>query len=108
MYECGWWNIYKIDALVRQHLRESCPYKMPLREERLSEIIKNVRLSGYFQCDIELPVNLQESFRNSPPIFKNVNVGRDDIGPLRKEYAEKEGLLSQPRRMPISSYFLEN
>ena len=25
-----------------------------------------------------------------------------------KDYAEKEGLLSQPRKMLISSYFLEN
>ena len=40
--------------------------------------------------------------------FKNTNVGRHDIGSLMKDYAEKEGLLSQPRKMLISSYFLEN
>ena len=35
MYECDLWKIYKTDNFVIQHLRESCPYKMPLTEERL-------------------------------------------------------------------------
>ena len=41
-------------------------------------------------------------------IFENTNVGRHDIGSLMQDYAEKEGLLCQPRKMLISSYFLEN
>ena len=60
------------------------------------------------QCDIEVPKNLREVFANFPPIFKNINVGRDNIGPFMKEYTKKEGLLAQLRKVLISSYFLEN
>ena len=55
-----------------------------------------------------MPEELKGKFANFPPIFKNTNVGRHDIGSLMKDYAEKEGLLCQPRKMLISSYFFEN
>ena len=108
MYECDWWSLYKTDNIVKQHLRESFPYKMPLREERLLENMKSGGLFGYVQCDIEVAENLREAFAYFPPICKNIKVGRDDIGTFMKEYAEKEGILTQPRRMVISSYSLEN
>ena len=95
-------------ACVKEHLRESFPYKRPLREESLLEQIRSCKLFGYVQCDIEVPEELKEKFANFPPVFKNTNVGRHDIGSLMKDYAEKEGLISQPRKMLISSYFLEN
>ena len=63
---------------------------------------------GYVQCDIEVPEELKKIFANFPPIFKITNVGRHDIGLLMKDYAEKEDLLCQPRKMLISSNFLEN
>ena len=53
-------------------------------------------------------VGENQKFANFPPIFKIINVGRDDIGSLMKSYAEQKGFLSQPRRMLISSYSLEN
>ena len=55
-----------------------------------------------------MPEELKKKFANFPPNFKNTNVGRHDIGPLMKDYAEKEGLLCQPPKMLISSFFLEN
>ena len=63
---------------------------------------------GYVQCDIEVPEKLKKNFANFPPIFKNANVGRHDNGLLMKYYAEREGFLCQPRKMLISSYFLEH
>ena len=108
MWECEWWNLYKTTTCVKEHLRESFPYKRPLRVESLLERIISVKLFGYVQCDIEVPEELKKKFANFPPIFKNKNVGRHDIGSLMQDYAEKEGLLCQPRKMLISSYFLEN
>ena len=70
------------DNSVEQHL--SFPYKMPLRKERLSENIKSGNLIFHVQCDIDLPENLRENFANFSPLFKNINVGRDDIGGSRK------------------------
>ena len=81
---------------------------MPLREERFLDKIKSICLFHYAKCDIEKLENVREAFANFAPIFKNINVGRDDIGPSMKEYAKNEGISTQPRRMLRSSYFLEN
>ena len=63
---------------------------------------------GYVQCEIEVPEVMRKKFANFPPIFKNANVERHNIGSMMKDYAEKKGLLCQPRKMLISSCFLEN
>ena len=107
MWESGWWNLYKTTSFVEDHLRESFPFKRPLREERLLEQIGNGRLFGNLQCDIEVPEELRKNFANFPPIFENTNVGRHDIELPVKDYAQKEGLLCQPRKMLISKYFHE-
>ena len=77
------------NSLVKQHLRELFPYKLPLTEEGLLQRIKDGNLFGFIQCDIEIPGHLRENFANFPPIFENTYVSRDDIGPLKKECAEK-------------------
>ena len=108
MWECEWWSLYKTTTCVKEHLRESFPYKRPLREESLLDQIRSGKLFGYVQCDIEVPEEVKEKFANFLPIFKNTKVGRHDIGSLMEDYAEKKGLLSQPRKLLTSSYFLEN
>ena len=70
-------------------MRESFPYKRPLREESLLEQIRSGKLFGYVQCNIEVPDELKKYLANFPPIFKNTNVGRHDIGLLMKDCAEK-------------------
>ena len=66
------------------------------------------KLFGYAQCDIEVPDGLKKKFADFPPIFKNTNVGRHDIESVMQDYAEKQGVLCQPRKMLISSLFPEN
>ena len=66
------------------------------------------KLFGYVECDIVVPENLRSKFGNFPPIFKNTLVSKNDIGELMKTYAEEEGILSQPRKMLISSFTLQN
>ena len=108
MWECEWWNLHMTTTCVIEDLRESLPYKHPLREERLLEQIRSGKVFRYVQCDIEVPEELKKNFPNVLPIFKNLNVGRHDIELLMKDYVEKEGLLCQPQKMFISSYFFEN
>ena len=60
------------------------------------------------QCDIEVPENLRSKFVIFPPIFKNSLVSKSGIGDLMKNYAEEERLLSQPRKVLISSFTLQN
>ena len=79
-----------------------------MSEEQLLQGIIDKRLFGYVQCDIEVPEHLRSYFSNFPPIFKNTEVSREDIGPLMREYAEKENIMPQPRKMLISSFILTN
>ena len=108
MWECVWWRLYKTSNTVKQHIREHFPYRPSLAAELLLEEIKEGKLFGYVQCDIEVPENLRENFANFPPIFKNTFFNKSDIGDLMKNYAEEERLLSQPRKMLISSFTLQN
>ena len=108
LWECEWWSLYKTGVSVKSHLRENFPYKRLLSEEQLLQGIIEGRFFGYVQCDIEVPDHLQNFFSNFPPIFKNTVVSREDIGNLMREYAEKENIMAQPRRMLVSSFILTN
>ena len=55
-----------------------------------------------------MPEHLRDNFSNFPPIFINTVVSRDDIGNLMKQYAERQNILVQLRRMLISSFNLTN
>ena len=108
MWECEWWRLYKTTNTVKQHIRELFRYRRSLAAEQLLEEIKEGKLFGYVQCDIEVPENMRSKFVNFPPIFKNALVSKIDIGDLMNNYAEEERLLSQPRKMLISSLTLPN
>ena len=108
MWEGEWWRLYKTTNNVKQHIREHFPYRRSLAAEQLLEEIKNGKLFGYVQCDIEIPEILRSKFDNFPPIFTNTLVSKNDIGDLMKTYAEEEGIMSQPRKMLISSFTLQN
>ena len=107
MWECEWWRLYKTTTKVKQHIRESFPYRRSLTEQQLLEETKKGNLFGYVQCDIEVPENLRANFANFPPIFRNTLVSKNDIGDLMKTYAEEEGIMSQPRKMLISSFTIQ-
>ena len=108
MWECEWWRLYKTTNTVEQHIREHFPYKRSLAAEELLEDIKEGKLFGYVQCDVEVPENFRAKFGNFPQIFKNTLVSKSDIGDLMKNYGEKGRFLSQPRKMLISSFTLQN
>ena len=109
MWECEWWcRLYKSGESVKSHLRENFPYKRSLSGEGLLQGIIDGRLFGYVQCDIEVPEHLRDYFSNFLPKFRNTIVSRDDIDNLMKQYAEKEKIMVQPRRMLISCFILTN
>ena len=107
MWECNWWELYQTDATVNNHIRANFPNQRPLSKERLMQEIKSRRLFGYVQCDLEVPEHLSILCQFSP-ILKKTVVSTNDIGDLIKEYAEREAIMSQPRRMLISSFHLKN
>ena len=90
MWEYEWWRVYKTPNTAKQHIRKHFPYKRSLAAEQLLEEIKEGKLFGYVQCDIEVPESIRENFANFPPIFKNTLFSRSDIGDLMKNYAEEK------------------
>ena len=65
-------------------------------------------LYGYIQCDLVVPDQLKAKFSDFPPIFKNTEVGRNDIGEYMQNYAIENDLLKLTQQMLISSFKLEN
>ena len=75
-----------------------------MTEAEVLEAVKEGTLFGMVECDIEVPEDLKDHFAEMTPIFKNVNVSRDDIGEPMREYAEANHLMKQPKRTLIGSY----
>ena len=61
-----------------------------------------------FNVTLKYPKKLSAKFANFPPISKNTLVSKNDIGYLMKTFAEEEGIMSQPRKMLISSFTIQN
>ena len=112
MLECDWWESFKTDDKIKNHVRTRFSYKRPLSTDSLLAK-KNGSLFGYVQCDLVVPDELKSKFANSPPIFKNTEVGRNyywrlNIGDYMKNYAIENEMLKHPQRMLISGFKLEN
>ena len=108
MWECEWWQNFKTNDKIKNHVRTHFPYKRPLSTDSLLAKIKDGSLFGYVQCDLVVPDELKSKFANFPPIFKNTEVGRNHIGDYMKNYAIENEMLKHPQRMLISSFKLEN
>ena len=108
MWECEWWQNFKTNDKIKNHVRTHFPYKRPLSTDSLLAKMKDGSLFGYVQCDLVVPDELKSKFANFPPVFKNTEVGRDDIGDYMKNYAIENEMIKHPQRMLISSFKLEN
>ena len=62
MWECECCSLYKTDASIKSHLRESFPCRRPLIEEQLLRGIIDGRLFGYVQCNIEVLEHMRDYF----------------------------------------------
>ena len=91
-YECDWWMKRATDKIVqifplqnaivkRKTLGKTQKYIFILN--MLNVILKNQRGSGIFA--------------NFAPVFKNIKVARDDLGPLIKENVKKDGLMKNDK-----------
>ena len=76
-------------------------------EKDILDSIKKGELFGFVECDIRTPEHLKKQFAQLPPIFKNTEVSRDDIGNFMRDYCEKFNVLKHPSKLLISSYFAE-
>ena len=114
MWECEWDNMKQSDPQVLAILETKQPSadnnnKTPTDPgTNMANILQSIQESRLFVMalvDIHTPDPLKNKFRDMPPIFKNIEVTRDDIGDHMRKYCEETGSMSAPSRMLISSYF---
>ena len=71
------------------------------------QILNGVRAGtvfGMIECDICLPEELREHFAEMQPVFKNIRLTRDDLGPFMRRYADEHNIMTTPRRMLVGSF----
>ena len=86
-----------------------CEWKemRPAPAVRKCLILNGVRAGtvfGMIECDICVPEELREHFAEMQPVFKNISLIREDLGPFMHRYAEEHNIMSTPRRMLVGSY----
>ena len=94
MWECDWKR--ERDPPPRQ--------KWKMTQQQIIAAVVDGTLFGMVECDVRVPEHLQDHFAEMQPIFKNVTVSRDDIGPFMRQYAEENDIMSAPRRMLVGSF----
>ena len=58
---------------------------------------------GFVECDVSVPPHLHSKFGEMCPIFKNIEVSRNDIGEHMREFAISTEHLKSPQRMLVGS-----
>ena len=106
--ECNWWESVKQEEKARYRTKKNFPFKLPLKQETVLAKIKDGKMFGYLQYDLEVPDGLKYKFSIFTPIFINFNVSGADIGDHMRENAIKNNLFKQPQRKLISSFKLAN
>lgn len=111
IWECQWKTDKRDNPDLSAFLKKRFPpYVSPYESgaitvDKIVRAVEQGKLFGLVQCDIEVPERLRSHFSEMTPIFKNIEVSRDDIGDFMKTYAERHGLLSRPLRTLVGSYF---
>ena len=106
VWECEWNETRRNPAVTkclgaafsrRRHTRWTMTSQQILRGVRARTVF------GMIECDICVPEALREHFAEMQPVFKNIRLIREDIGPFMQRYAE-EHIMTNLRRMLVSSY----
>ena len=103
-WECEWTEMQKRNKDLQEFISTSL--RRPLDQVNDRQVVDGT-LFGCVECDIRVPDHLKDSFQEMCPIFKNVEISRNDIGEYMKSYAEENKIMSHPQRSLIGSYFDE-
>ena len=97
-------NTVKKHAYLRENCRlvvmKECEFRVShsygkeMLSEQLLEKICNGNYFGAAVCDIHVPENLKDYFAEMTPVFKNVEVSIDDVGPYMKNVCRNLDMLS--------------
>ena len=104
MWECDWWESFKTNDSIKNHVRTHFPYERAVFTDFLLAKIKDESLFGYAQCDLVVPDELKSKIAVFPSIFKNTEVGRNDFGDYTKNYAIENEMLKHPQSLKLTSF----
>ena len=62
MWECSWWDQFKNNVEVKNHVRTHFPFKKLLSASSLVQNIRNETLFGYVQFNLSVPDELKQYF----------------------------------------------
>ncbi len=107
-WECEWKQEKKEEeekrTFVKGRFRKPLDFVQAMTQEEVLEAIHADELFGMVECDVHVPEALREVFAEMPPIFKNTEVGLEDVSDSMREYAVENQLLKQSRRTLIGSF----
>ena len=100
------WRVTKktnkeLQRFIATRLRRPLDKMKTMSMENILAAVRNETLFGCVECDIHVPDNLRDHFQEMCPIFKNIDISRDDIGEFMKKYAEENDIMRQHRRSLI-------
>ena len=103
MWECEWKEIRK-EPDVKSFLAPASRPRWTMTQQQMLAAVVDFTLFGMVECDVRVPDELQDYFSEMQPVFKNMSVTRDDIGPFMRQYAEEHDTLTKPRVMLVGSF----
>jgi hypothetical protein len=121
IYECEFKKMKQENPALRKFISQHVSpftnkYPSSVNEDDIIQGVMWGEIFGMLEVDISVPdswsevcfrpdtnLNPQEYFGEMSPIFGNVDITFDDIGPLMQEYINENNLSKRPRRLLIGA-----
>ena len=96
-------NTAYLRRFVKVVLLWECEWKETTISQQILSGVRAGTVFGLIKCDVCVPEALREHFAEMQPVFKNIRLTCDDLGPKRR-YAEEHSIMATPRHMLVDSY----
>ena len=96
-----------IQHFLTSELHRPLDKQKTLNKGQIIQAVKEGSLFGCVECEIRVPHHLKSKFSEMCPIFKNVEISRDDIAEYMKNFGEEHGIMNRPRHSLIGSFYGE-
>ena len=106
--ECQWYRQKWADKQkdMESFLNQHFPGRSEKKQTQ-AQLLRRVQEGTFFGAlgvDIDTPPHLRDKFSEMTPIFKNVEIGRSEVGEHMQAFAEQHDIMTTPWRTLIGSY----
>ena len=82
-----------------------CDWKRIKKETEVKAVLYQPLMPGYCSDSSNATFTFpRDHFAEMQPVFKNINITRQDIGPFMRSYAEEHDIIKQPQCSLVGSY----